>query len=147
MLLYQVALQRSTGEPGTIQSSGTCSSAQCWDGHHKGETKLAGGPLPWPQPAPSQPLGKAAIHGVIYLELVELEQVTVTATSEGGEEPALLWPPLRASPGGSMRLGRDAHTLWGQMGDQNWPNRPNTLQPPCKQSLVLQHITTERVAS
>lgn len=29
-------------------------------------------------------------QGVIYLELVELEQVTVTATSEGGEEPALL---------------------------------------------------------
>lgn len=29
-------------------------------------------------------------QGVIYLELVELEQVTVAATSEGGEEPALL---------------------------------------------------------
>lgn len=55
----------------------------------------------------------------MYLELVELEQVTVTAPSEGGEEPALLRSPLGTSPCGSVRLGRDAHTLRGQMGDQS----------------------------
>lgn len=58
-------------------------------------------------------------QGVMYLELVELEQVTVTAPSEGGEEPALLRSPLGTSPCGSVRLGRDAHTLRGQMGDQS----------------------------
>lgn len=60
--------------------------------------------------SPAAPL--AALRGARpHLELVELEQVTVTAASEGGQQTALLRTPLRARPSGGMRLRRDAHAL------------------------------------
>lgn len=61
-----------------------------------------------PQAAPHP----TTLGGVLpHLELVELEQVTVTAASEGGQQTALLRTPLRARPSGGMRLRRDAHAL------------------------------------
>lgn len=68
-------------------------------------------PVSVPRAAPhSATLGGAPPH----LELVELEQVTVTAASEGGQQTALLRTPLRARPSGGMRLRRDAHALRGR---------------------------------
>lgn len=56
-----------------------------------------------------------------HLELVELEQVTVTAASEGGQQAALLGTPLRAGPCGGVRLRWDAHALRGWV--QGWGRR------------------------
>lgn len=78
-----------------------------------------------------------------HLELVELEQVTVTAASEGGQQTTLLGSPLRARPSGGMRLRRDAHALWrtgatgqgrgcpagARGGRGSWPTQGATRYP------------------
>lgn len=50
-----------------------------------------------------------------YLQLVELEQVAVTA--ERGQQAALFRSALRPSSGRDMDLGRNTHTLQGEGGD------------------------------
>lgn len=87
-----------------------------------------GGVRPWPRPRchPGRPGGGGRTH----LELVELEQVAVTAASEGGQQAALLGAPLGAGPRGGVRLRGDAHALRGRRGSEEGRG-PRATGRPC----------------
>lgn len=46
-----------------------------------------------------------------YLQLIEFQQVTITASSKGRKQSALFWPSFRACSGGGMRLSRNTLPL------------------------------------
>lgn len=76
-----------------------------------------------------------------HLELVELEQVAVTAAGEGGQQAALLRAPLGARAGGRVRLRGDAHALRGRGPGQGAgpPGRgaPQGAGPPARRAAAL----------